>query len=67
MQREMNTNFWLKSLKGEDHLEDLDRDKRTVLYGLWETGWESVEWTHLAQNRDHWQGLKNAVTNLLVP
>jgi hypothetical protein len=33
---------------------------------LRETGWGCVEWIHLAQDRDHWRALVNAVTNLWV-
>jgi hypothetical protein len=32
---------------------------------LGKIGW-GVEWIHLAQNRDHWQALVNAVMNLQV-
>jgi hypothetical protein len=31
---------------------------------LREIGWWCVEWIHLAQDRDHWQALMNAVMNL---
>jgi len=34
---------------------------------LGETGWEDVNWTHRAQERDQRLGLVNAVTNLQVP
>jgi hypothetical protein len=27
----MNTKFWLKNMKGRDHLEDLDIDRRIIL------------------------------------
>jgi hypothetical protein len=33
---------------------------------LRETGWEAVDWMHLAQDRDQWQALVNTVTNLQV-
>jgi hypothetical protein len=32
-----------------------------------ETGWEFVNWIHVAQNRDHWRALVNTVMNLRVP
>jgi hypothetical protein len=31
---------------------------------LTETGWGDVEWIHLAQDRDRWRALVNAVMNL---
>jgi hypothetical protein len=34
---------------------------------LREIGWESVDWIHLAQDRDWWQALVNMVMNLQVP
>jgi hypothetical protein len=34
---------------------------------LRETGWEGVDWIHLAQDRDLWRALVNTVMNLRVP
>jgi hypothetical protein len=34
---------------------------------LKETGWEGMDWIHLAQDRDPWRALVNTVTNLRVP
>jgi hypothetical protein len=34
---------------------------------LREIGWEDVDWMHLAQDRDQWKSLVNAVMNLRVP
>jgi hypothetical protein len=33
---------------------------------LEEIGWEGVEWIHLAQDRDRWRAVVNAVMNLRV-
>jgi len=30
---------------------------------LQEVGWEGIDWTDLAQDKDRWQTLVNAVTN----
>jgi hypothetical protein len=32
-----------------------------------ETGWEGVDWIHLAQDRDQWQALVNTVMNVGFP
>jgi hypothetical protein len=34
---------------------------------LGETGWDGVQWIGLAQDRDRWRALVNAVLNLQVP
>jgi hypothetical protein len=34
---------------------------------LLEIGWGGVDWIGLAQNRDMWKALVNAVMNLRVP
>jgi hypothetical protein len=34
---------------------------------LREIGWGGMDWIDLAQNRDRWRALVNAVTNLRVP
>jgi hypothetical protein len=34
---------------------------------LREVGWKDADWIDLAQNRDRWRALVNAVMNLRVP
>jgi hypothetical protein len=34
---------------------------------LQEVGWEGVDWIDMAQDRDRWWALVNAVMNLRVP
>jgi hypothetical protein len=34
---------------------------------LEEVGWEGVDWIDMAQDRDMWRALVNAVMNLRVP
>jgi hypothetical protein len=54
-----STKFWLESLKGRDHSEDLGVDGRIIL--KWTLG------IHWAQERDQWRTFMNTVMNLRVP
>jgi hypothetical protein len=38
-----------------------------IIMDVREVGWEGVNWIHLTQDRDQWQGLVNMVMNLRVP
>jgi hypothetical protein len=38
-----------------------------IKMNLVEVGWGDVDWIGLAQNRDKWRSLVNAVMNLRVP
>jgi hypothetical protein len=38
-----------------------------IKMGLLEIGWGGVDWIGLAQDRDKWRALVNAVMNLRVP
>jgi hypothetical protein len=48
----------------------LERPRRRwedgIKTNLREIGWGSVEWIHLAQDRDHWLAVVNSVMNLRV-
>jgi len=55
-------------LTERDHLEDLGVDgEHTIKVGLQEVGWGGMDWIDLAQVRDSWRALVNAVMNLRVP
>jgi hypothetical protein len=41
------TKFWLESLKGRNHLEDLGIDRMDLM----KIGWKGVNWIHPAQDR----------------
>jgi hypothetical protein len=54
----MHTKFWTKNVKGRDHAEELGVDGKTISdWILGEIGWESVDWMHLAQDRDRWRAV----------
>jgi len=38
-----------------------------IKMGLQELGWGNMDWIELAQDRDSWQALVNAIMNLRVP
>jgi hypothetical protein len=48
---------------GEPRHKWVDNIKRNLL----EIGWGSVDWIGLAQDREKWRALVNAVTNFQVP
>jgi hypothetical protein len=49
----------------------LERPRRrwedNIKMGLREVGWGGIDWINLAQDRDRWRALVNAVMNLRVP
>jgi hypothetical protein len=49
----------------------LGRNRRrwedNIRMDLREIGWESVDWMHLAQDRDQWRAVVSTVMNLRVP
>jgi hypothetical protein len=44
----MHTVFWSVNIKGQDHLEDSCRLVDHISTDFRETGWESVDWVHVA-------------------
>jgi hypothetical protein len=59
--------FGGENLRERDHLGDPGVDGRIILrwiFGNWD---ECIEWIELAQDRDRWWTLVNAVMNLRVP
>jgi hypothetical protein len=43
------------------------RWKDNIRTDLWEIGWKGEEWIQVAQERNRWRVLVNAVMNLRVP
>jgi len=62
------TGFWWGNLRERDHLGNPGIDVRITLRGIfrkWDVG--SMDWIELAQDRDRWWALVNAVMNFWVP
>jgi hypothetical protein len=61
------TGFWWESAKERDHPKDQDVDAGMRLEWILETlAGRGVEWIQLAQDRDRWRAVVNAVMNLRV-
>jgi len=60
--------FWWGNLGERDHLVDPGVDGSIILKWIFrKLEWVCVYWIELAQDRDRWRALVNAVMNLRVP
>jgi hypothetical protein len=61
----MHIGYWWEIQKGP-----LERPRRrwvdNIKMDLREIGWDGMDWIDLAQDRDQWKALVNAVMNLRV-
>jgi hypothetical protein len=67
---EVQTAFWWGNLREGDQLEDPGINGRIIfqlIFEKWNGGGGGIYGTALAQNRDKWKALVNAVMNLWVP
>ena len=59
---ELHAGFWWRYLRAGDHSEDPGVDGRiTLRIYLQEVGWRDMEWIDVAQDRNRWRKLVNAV------
>jgi hypothetical protein len=62
--------YWWEGQKEKDNYEDQDVGGWTILLNkmdLREIGWDGMNWTDMAQDRDQWRAFVNTVINLRVP
>ena len=68
MRGEAYTGFGCGNMRERDHRGDQVVHWRIILrWNLREVGCGSVDWIKLAQDRDRWRALVNAVMKLRVP
>jgi hypothetical protein len=65
--REVHTGFWWGDLRERDHFGDGGLDGRIILKWILKKWNGGMYWIELAQNRDRWRAVVNAVINLRVP
>jgi hypothetical protein len=61
----VHTGFWWGDLREGDHLGNSHRWEDNIKMDL-EVGW-GMDWIELAQDRDRWRAVVNAVMNLRIP
>jgi hypothetical protein len=64
---EVHTGFWWGDLREGDHFGDQGGWEDNIKMDLQEVGWEGMDWIELAEDRDRWRALVNAVMNVRVP
>jgi hypothetical protein len=64
--REVHIGFWWADPREGDHLGDPGVDGRTILKRIFKKWDGGMHWIGLAQDRDRWRALVNAVMNLRV-
>jgi hypothetical protein len=63
----VHTGFWWGDLREGDRLGDQGIDARIILKWIFKTWDGGMDWIELAQYRDRWRALVNAVMNLRCP
>jgi len=61
---EAHTGFWWGNLSRRDRLEDFGVHGRATLMDLQEVQLKGMDWIDLAQDKERWEPLMNAVMNI---
>ena len=62
----MHTEFWWVNLREGSHSEDPGLDGRIILKWIFEKWHGGMNWIDLAEDRDRWLAVVNAVMNLRI-
>jgi hypothetical protein len=63
----VHTGFWWGDLREGNHLGDPGVDGIIILTWILKKWYGGIDWIELAQDRDRWRALVNAVMNLRLP
>ena len=63
----MRIGFWWGNLREGDYFEYLAVDGRIILKWILQKWDGGMNWLDLAQDRNRWRGIVNAVMNVVVP
>jgi hypothetical protein len=64
---EVYAGFWWVNLTEGDHFEDLVIDGRIVVKWIFDKWDGGIDWKDLAQDKDRWRALVNALMNVRHP
>jgi hypothetical protein len=62
----VHTGIWWEDLKERNHLQDLGVGRRIILKLIFDKWYGCMDWIDLAQDRNRWRALVNAVMKFRV-